>query len=88
MGWGPEIAGHVQSLSRAIADTNSEDNSLGLANVSPIFTWVRLAQRIPVRIQIDRVPDNVTIAAGQTCTIVVGPPRNANQPASKPKNQM
>jgi len=76
MGWGPEIAGHVQSLSRGIADTNSDDNSLGLANVSPIFTWVRLAQRIPVRIQIDRVPDNVTIAAGQTCTIVISAPRN------------
>ena len=88
MGWGPEIAGHVQSLSRGIADANSEDNSLGLANVSPIFTWVRLAQRIPVRIQIDHVPDNVTIAAGQTCTIVIGPPRSGKPPASEPKNQM
>lgn len=71
MGWGPEIAGHVQSLSRAIADTNSDSNSEGLANVSPIFTWVRLAQRLPVRIHIDHVPDNVKIAAGQTCTIVL-----------------
>jgi RND family efflux transporter MFP subunit len=46
MGWGPEIAGHVESISRAIADTNSDTDPLGLANVSPIFTWVRLAQRI------------------------------------------
>jgi multidrug resistance efflux pump len=76
MGWGPEIAGHVESLSRAIADTNNDPNSEGLANVSPIFTWVRLAQRIPVRIHIDRVPDEVRIAAGQTCTIVIDPGKN------------
>ena len=75
MGWGPEIAGHVESISRAIADTNSDPNYEGLADVSPIFTWVRLAQRLPVRIKIDHVPDNVTIAAGQTCTIVLNPPR-------------
>ena len=75
MGWRPEIAAHVQSISRAIADTNTDADSLGLANVSPIFTWVRLAQRIPVRIQIDHVPDTVRIAAGQTCTIVVDPGR-------------
>ncbi len=73
MGWGPEIAGHVESLSRAIADTNSDSDPLGLSNVSPIFTWVRLAQRIPVRIHIDHVPDTVRIAAGQTCTIVISP---------------
>lgn len=75
MGWGPEIAGHVESISRAIADTNSDPNYEGLADVSPIFTWVRLAQRLPVRIKIDHVPDKVTIAAGQTCTIVLDPPR-------------
>jgi RND family efflux transporter MFP subunit len=73
MGWGPEIAGHVQSVSRAIADTNNNANSEGLADVSPIFTWVRLAQRLPVRIQIDHVPDEIKISAGQTCTIVLEP---------------
>ncbi len=71
MGWGPEVAGHVESVSRGISDTNSEVDALGLANVNPIFTWVRLAQRIPVRIHIDRVPKKVVIAAGQTCTIVI-----------------
>ena len=76
MGWGPEIAGHVESISRAIADENDNANSNGLADVNPIFTWVRLAQRLPVRIKIDHVPNNVTIAAGQTCTIVLSPPRS------------
>jgi multidrug resistance efflux pump len=75
MGWGPEIAGHVESISRAIADDNSDPNYEGLANVNPIFTWVRLAQRLPVRIKIDHVPDDVIIAAGQTCTIVLDPGR-------------
>ena len=78
MGWKPEIAAHVESISRAIADTNTDADSLGLANVSPIFTWVRLAQRIPVRIHIDRVPDQVRIAAGQTCTVVIDSGRKVN----------
>jgi len=71
MGWGPEIAGHVESISRGISDTNSEVDAEGLQNVNPIFTWVRLAQRIPVRIHIDKVPAKIVIAAGQTCTIVI-----------------
>jgi multidrug resistance efflux pump len=75
MGWGPEIAGHVVSIARGIADTDAGNGFQDLESVNPIFTWVRLAQRIPVRIAIDHVPDNVTIAAGQTCTIVVSPPR-------------
>ena len=70
MGVGPEIAGHVDSFSRGIADANGEAYA-GLANVDPIFTWVRLAQRIPVRIAIDHVPDGVKIVAGQTCTVVI-----------------
>jgi multidrug resistance efflux pump len=85
MGWRPEVAGHVESISRAIADTNSDADSEGLANVNPIFTWVRLAQRLPVRIKIDQVPKDVTIAAGQTCTIVLSAPRkqSAEQTAEK-----
>jgi len=75
MGWGPEIAGHVESFSRAIANTNSNPNFEGLDTVDPIFTWVRLAQRIPVRIHIDHVPDKVNIVAGQTCTVVIEPGR-------------
>jgi multidrug resistance efflux pump len=76
MGWGPEIAGHVESIARGISDSDAAAGTLGLESVNPIFTWVRLAQRIPVRIHIDHVPENVIIAAGQTCTIVITPPRN------------
>jgi RND family efflux transporter MFP subunit len=71
MGWNPEVAGHVESISRGISDTNSDVDATGLQNVNPIFTWVRLAQRLPVRIHIDHVPNKIVIAAGQTCTIQI-----------------
>jgi multidrug resistance efflux pump len=71
MGWKQEVAGHVESITRGIADSNNNTDGQGLASVDPIFTWVRLAQRLPVRIKIDHVPDPVIIAAGQTCTIVL-----------------
>lgn len=45
----------------------------GLASVNPIFTWVRLTQRIPVRIQIDQVPDGVRLVAGMTAAVQVNP---------------
>jgi len=79
MGWHPELAGHVESVARAIADTNENASGQGLANVDPIFTWVRLAQRLPVRIKIDNVPAPVKIAAGQTCTIVLDHSRQVNE---------
>jgi multidrug resistance efflux pump len=71
MGWKQEVAGHVEGITRGIADSNNNTDGQGLASVDPIFTWVRLAQRLPVRIKIDHVPDPVIIAAGQTCTIVL-----------------
>jgi len=64
-----EIRGHVESINRGIADLNTDPNLQGLPQVSPIFTWVRLAQRIPVRIHIDYVPNNVHLAIGETCTV-------------------
>jgi multidrug resistance efflux pump len=84
MGWGHEVTGHVEGISRAIADTNADINGQGLANVSPIFTWVRLAQRIPIRIAIDHVPEDVIIAAGQTCTIVLDKPREKKRDENPP----
>ena len=68
---GPTIEGHVESISRGITDVNAQPDDEGLANVNPVFTWVRLAQRIPVRIHIDRVPPKVQILSGITCTITI-----------------
>ena len=47
--------------------------SKGLRTVNPIFTWVRLAQRVPVRIHIDEVPEGVALAAGMTATVQIDP---------------
>jgi multidrug resistance efflux pump len=71
-----KLLGHVESLNRGIADTNTAPNPQGLPQVNPIFTWVRLAQRIPVRIHIDKVPDGVHLAIGETCTINIDPSRH------------
>ena len=78
MGFRAPIRGHVESIARGIDTPNTDPGQLGLATVSPVFTWVRLAQRIPVRIHIDQVPDNVHLAAGMTATVSVGPDTAGN----------
>ncbi|QRX81153.1 HlyD family efflux transporter periplasmic adaptor subunit [Glaciimonas sp. PAMC28666] len=67
------LAGHIDSIARGITDRDNGPSSNGLANVNPSFNWVRLAQRVPVRIHIDEVPDGITLAAGMTCTVVIKP---------------
>jgi RND family efflux transporter MFP subunit len=71
MGYPQTVGGHVQSIARAINVANAQPNAQGVATVNPIFTWVRLAQRIPVRIQIDKVPDGVVLVAGMTATVQI-----------------
>lgn len=65
------IKGHVESIASGITDRDNDRGSGLLANVNPSFTWVRLAQRIPVRIAIDEVPEDYILRAGVTCTIEV-----------------
>lgn len=72
MGYRDILPAHVVSIARGINDQNGQPDGLGLQDVNPIFTWVRLAQRIPVRVQLDDVPKNITLAAGMTCTVTVG----------------
>jgi RND family efflux transporter MFP subunit len=77
MGYRDIVRGHVESIARGINVANAQPNGQGLAIVNPIFTWVRLAQRIPVRIHIDEVPKDVTLAAGLTATVQIDRPRPA-----------
>jgi RND family efflux transporter MFP subunit len=65
------MRGHIESVARGITDRNANSGSALLADVNPTFNWVRLAQRVPVRIHIDQVPEGRTLVAGTTCTIVV-----------------
>ena len=73
MGYRQIVRGHVGSIARGINVANAQPNGQGLATVNPIFTWVRLAQRVPVRIRIDAVPDGVRLVAGMTATVQVDP---------------
>ncbi|HKD74282.1 MAG TPA: HlyD family secretion protein, partial [Ktedonobacterales bacterium] len=69
MGYSQIMRGHVDSIARAINVANAQAAGQGVANVNPIFTWVRLAQRIPVRIHIDEVPPGIVLSAGMTATV-------------------
>ena len=73
MGYDAVLQGHVASIARGITVANATRGQGGLAEVNPIFTWVRLAQRVPVRIKIDHVPDGVLLVAGQTATVQIEP---------------
>ncbi|CAH2907542.1 MAG: Tetrapartite efflux system, membrane fusion component FusE-like =_ FusE of FusABCDE system [uncultured Paraburkholderia sp.] len=68
---GGTLQSHVESISRGIYDRDNPQSRELLADVNPTFNWVRLAQRVPVRVKIDSVPDGVMLAAGITCTVVV-----------------
>jgi RND family efflux transporter MFP subunit len=70
---GGVLQGHVEGISRGIYDRDNPQSRQLLADVNPTFNWVRLAQRVPVRIHIDHVPDGVVLSAGTTCTVVVRP---------------
>jgi|SRR5271165_959542 len=71
MAYSQLVRGHVDSIARAINVSNAQPNNQGVATVNPIFTWVRLAQRIPVNIHIDEVPPGVVLAAGMTATVEI-----------------
>lgn len=73
MGHGEVLSGEVGGLARGITVANAQADPAGLANVNPIFTWVRLAQRVPVRINIKHIPDGVRLVAGLTATVQIEP---------------
>jgi multidrug resistance efflux pump len=82
MGESQLIEGHVQSISGGIADRQRQASNDMLANVTPTFSWVRLAQRVPVRIALDHVPPGVRLLAGRTASVevLVNEPRNEIPP--------
>ena len=66
------LEGRVQGVSRGIAETGVDTVGL-LANINPNFTWVRLAQRVPVRIALGTIPPDVRLTAGLTATVTIMP---------------
>jgi multidrug resistance efflux pump len=73
MGYSEPITGHVETITRGISVANAEAGTQGLPNVNPIYTWVRLAQRVPVRVAIDHVPPGVPLVSGLTATVSIVP---------------
>ncbi|MXP65996.1 HlyD family secretion protein [Roseomonas sp. M0104] len=74
---GTSLPGHVESIAGGVADR--EQTSGLVASVNPTFSWVRLAQRIPVRVRLDKVPDGIRLIPGRTATVVVMP--NGEKPS-------
>jgi multidrug resistance efflux pump len=71
LGFQDPIKGRIESITGGISAANAASSTQGLPNVDPIFTWVRLAQRIPVRIRIEQVPPDMPLVAGMTCSVSV-----------------
>jgi RND family efflux transporter MFP subunit len=77
MGEGRPLYGRVQSIAPGIEDRERAASPNLLPNVNPTFSWVRLAQRVPVRVVLDRAPADVRLIAGRTATVTVLAPRLA-----------
>jgi multidrug resistance efflux pump len=79
MGYTRPILGHVKTITRGISVSNATAGTQGLPNVDPIYTWVRLAQRVPVRIAIDTVPPEVPLVSGMTATVTIRQPADSDR---------
>ncbi|AGH50910.1 MULTISPECIES: efflux RND transporter periplasmic adaptor subunit [Sphingomonadales] len=73
MGEEEELKGHVESIAAGIHDSGRADSPNLLPDVEPTFSWVRLAQRIPVRVKLTQVPKDVQLIVGRTATVTVQP---------------
>ena len=84
MGTRQPIHGRVESIATGIADRDRTTSANMLPNVNPTFNWVRLAQRIPVRVALDPVPANVRLVAGLTATVKIVPATAATATKAAP----
>src|SRR4051812_32363323 len=67
----PALQGTVLGIAMGITDQDNPNGPQLLSSINPTFTWVRLAQRIPVSLHITHVPPGVLVSAGMTCTVVI-----------------
>ena len=71
MGYAQPILGHVATVTRGIGVSDGASGTQGLPNPNPVYTWVRLAQRVPVRIAIDHVPAGIPLVSGMSATVTI-----------------
>jgi multidrug resistance efflux pump len=89
MGEAQALRGRVESIAAGINDESRSDSGNLLPNVAATFSWVRLAQRIPVRVKLTHVPKDVRLILGRTATVTVEHPvvAPARKPAAAPVGQ-
>lgn len=63
--------GEVLNVGYGIAQSDGSIGNYQLPNVSPNFQWIRLAQRLPVKIKVDNLPQDVTLRVGTTASILI-----------------
>jgi RND family efflux transporter MFP subunit len=71
MGVETDLHGTVESVAAGIEDRERSGSDNFLANINPTFSWVRLAQRIPVRVRLTDVPADIRLIAGRTATVLI-----------------
>jgi multidrug resistance efflux pump len=88
MGDEQDLIGHVESIAGGIADDQRSNSSNLLPTVNATFTWVRLAQRIPVRVHVDQMPAGTRLILGRTATVTIVPsiPSGTKDLASREKS--
>jgi RND family efflux transporter MFP subunit len=74
MGVDRDLYGTVENIAAGITDRERGASGNALANINPTFSWVRLAQRIPVRIRLDHPPADIRLIAGRTATVSISVP--------------
>jgi multidrug resistance efflux pump len=75
MGYRDPIVERVQTVTRGISVPNAAPSTQGLPSVDPVYTWARLAQRVPVRVRITDVPAGVPLVSDMTATVTIPVPR-------------
>ncbi len=65
------LTGVVDSIGWGIAQQDGSTGEDLLPSISPTFEWIRLAQRVPVRVHLEKVPDGVELRVGTTASVLV-----------------
>jgi RND family efflux transporter MFP subunit len=87
MGVDADLHGTVESVAAGIEDRERGASGNSLANINPTFSWVRLAQRIPVRVRLEDVPPDVRLIAGRTATVSILVPKDRKREGFRSERQ-
>ncbi|CAK3485009.1 RND efflux pump membrane fusion protein barrel-sandwich domain-containing protein [Vibrio crassostreae] len=66
-----QLEGHIKSIGFGIATQDGSTGNDLLPNVNPNFQWIRLAQRIPIKVELDNVPEDLQLRVGMTASLKI-----------------